>query len=152
MLETIEFRRARNKDAASLSCLHAALFPHGWTASEWYQLLGQQGHRALVAENAGRCVGFILVSQVLDEAEILTLGVDAAYRRQNLATQLLTQCVEQLEQSGIANLWLEVADDNHPAISFYGKHGFTVMSRRPDYYRQARLTSVDALVMQRRIG
>jgi len=82
----------------------------------------------------GASAGFILGRVAADEAEILTLAVDPAYRRQQLGRQLVTQLIQQAQARGAARLFLEVADNNQPAQALYAAAGFVQVGLRPAYY------------------
>ena len=62
--------------AEGLAALHATAFAAPWSAREFSDLLAQAGVFAVVEPD-----GFILIRQVLDEAEILTLAVRPEARR-----------------------------------------------------------------------
>lgn len=78
-----------------------------------------------------------------DEAELLNLAVDPASRRRGVATALL----EALDREAKGNLFLEVAEPNHPAIALYEHHGWVRTGVRKGYYGQG---NVNAIVMQMR--
>ena len=57
--------------------------------------------------------------------------------RKGIASALLSVAETELKNNGTNILFLEVAEDNHPAINFYKKEGFEPIGRRPSYYRRA---------------
>ena len=85
---------ARDATAARLAALHGRSFARGWDALVFQTLLNDAnsiGFAALTRGGSGplaalpsepAVVGLIYARQVLDEAEILTLAVDPAMRRQ----------------------------------------------------------------------
>jgi ribosomal-protein-alanine N-acetyltransferase len=74
-------------------------------------------------------IGGFMVSRHVGEGEIevLNLAVSPAFRRQGIATTLLSA----LEHS---DLFLEVRESNTPARSLYWKLGFRVVGKREEYY------------------
>lgn len=70
------------------------------------------------------------------EAEILALLVDGGHRRQGLATELLARTIAFLEDRGVRSLFLEVAEDNAPALALYDRFRFARVGRRRDYYER----------------
>lgn len=118
-------------EAEALALIHAAAFPPAaaWNAGTIATLLGMDGVVGLRA--AG---GFILARRVLDEAEILTLAVDPAHRRQGLGEALVETAAVVTAAAGAKVMFLEVAEDNQPAMALYAKAGFERAGRRPDYY------------------
>jgi ribosomal-protein-alanine N-acetyltransferase len=127
---------------ARLADLHAGAFSAPWDAAAFQTLLEQEGVFAI--EEPG---GFILIRSVVDEAEILTLAVDPAVRRQGLGTRLVHKGAASAAARGAARLFLEVADDNHPALALYARTGFAEAGRRRGYYARPDGRPRDALIL-----
>ena len=125
-------------DAPRLAVLHASAFDHPWTAHELADLMAG-GAMALMADH-----GFILVRAAAGEAEILTLAVAPAARRQGLGRTLLDAAIARL---GPAELFLEVAADNAAAIALYQAAGFKQVGIRRGYYARTD-GKVDALMLK----
>ena len=132
-----------------LAQLHALAFEaraeRAWSAQEFDDLLAHKNTHAF-GSLAGYGHGFILLQSLADGAEILTLAVAPAARRQGLARALIDHAQNAL---GAAKLWLEVAEDNAPARALYAATGFHLSGRRSKYYKRAGNFSVDALLMER---
>jgi [ribosomal protein S18]-alanine N-acetyltransferase len=105
-----------------------------WTVKSLEQL-NKRGELGWVIEEKKKVVGFLVVRDVVAEAELLNLCVAPARRRTGLAEALLTEALAELRRNRIDRLFLEVRESNVPAISFYEKHGFGKTGRRPGYYR-----------------
>ena len=135
--------------AARCAALLAAHFPGGgsWSEAEIAAVLDRPGGH--VFENAG---GVLIVSAVLDEAEIWTIAVDTRMRRQGYARDLIGQAIEKLSEQGVARLFLEVAEDNEPARHLYAALGFLETGRRRGYYRGRDGHAVDAILMARNLA
>jgi ribosomal-protein-alanine N-acetyltransferase len=132
-------RDASPADAPALAALHALAFDHPWTAEEIADLL-DSGAAALMAAD-----GFILIREAAGEAEILTLAVAPAARRQGLGRMLVEAAIERL---GAAELFMEVAADNAAAIALYTQAGFVQAGARRGYYARPG-GAVDALLLKR---
>ena len=128
--------------AARLAGLHALAFSAPWDAAAFEALLGQAGVLAIEVPE-----GFILIRSVADEAEILTLAVDPAARRQGLGTRLVREGALASAARGATRLFLEVADDNHAALALYARAGFTEAGRRRGYYARPEGGRQDALIL-----
>jgi len=137
-------------DAQHLARIHGAAFaaPHErWDTAAFATLLGRardtaRDHgktRAYGDEN-----GFVLVQELDDVWEILTLAVAPQARRRGLARNLLGFLCAKAGRA----IWLEVAADNEPALALYGACGFIETGRRKAYYKRAGQKRVDALLMQ----
>lgn len=124
-------------------------FGEGWSKSQCAGILPLGGVRLIVARTAnGDPAGFYLERRVLDEAELLLLAVDPQYQRLGLGTQLLESFIANHDDSGVAQLHLEVRDGNS-AVAMYESFGFRPVGRRKDYYRGAEGVFNDAVTMIR---
>jgi ribosomal-protein-alanine N-acetyltransferase len=119
-----------------------------WTANGYRTELADTRHRRYLAvEGAdGELLGWGGVRVIGTEAEILTVGVVPAARRQGLAVRLLAALLDEARQLGGTEAFLEVRIDNEPARALYRREGFAEIGMRPGYYANGR---VDAVVMQR---
>jgi ribosomal-protein-alanine N-acetyltransferase len=143
----MKLRPATLKDAALLGVMHETAFEAPWGEAEIAALLGGPGGFAVIAENDGP-LGFILCRAVGGEAEVLTLAVRPEARRQGLGRALVEAAAALSQQTGADALFLEVAEDNIPAMELYQTAGFRLAGRRPGYYERPD-GATDALVMRR---
>lgn len=135
--------------AARCAALLADAFPEGghWSEAEISAVLARDG--GYLFENEG---GFLIVSAVLDEAEIWTIAVHPDKRRHGYARDLIRQAVEKIALDGVTRLFLEVAEDNEAARALYVSMGFTEGGRRKGYYRRATGDRMDAILMTLQFG
>jgi [ribosomal protein S18]-alanine N-acetyltransferase len=77
-----------------------------------------------------------------DEAEILNLAVDPAWRRRGVGAALL----EAVRERARGAIFLEVAESNSPAIALYRKQGWVDVGLRSGYYNHG---TVNAVVMKK---
>lgn len=130
--------------SARLAALHAEAFDRPWDAGAFAALLDQSG--VFAVEEAD---GFILMRVAVDEAEILTLAVRPAARRQGLGARLVGQGAVAAAARGADRLFLEVAEDNAAARALYARAGFIEAGRRPGYYQGPDGSRRDALLLAR---
>lgn len=122
-----------------LERLHALCFPHKpWSAADFADLK-KSGCDIVASQN-----GFIVYRATLDEAELITIGVHPDARRSGIAATMIELMVRDLVARGVKKVFLEVAENNHPARALYERHGFAVVGRRPKYY-----DGIDAILMAR---
>jgi len=69
-------------------------------------------------------VGFALVARRGWEAWIGGMGTSPAYRRIGLGARTLTAAIDAAAAKGAHGVWLEVIDENTPAIALYERLGF----------------------------
>jgi [ribosomal protein S18]-alanine N-acetyltransferase len=135
--------------AEALAACHGELFPDGWSKAAFEGLLSHPGSTSLVARhgNPQETVGFIVGQLAADEAEILTFGVAKAWQRHGVGRKLLEGLIRAAKRAEAKRLFLEVADDNVPALVLYHRLGFKESGRRKAYYTRAGGVTADALVL-----
>ncbi|WP_395147356.1 ribosomal protein S18-alanine N-acetyltransferase [Moraxella atlantae] len=129
--------------------LERVLFDDAWTALSIEHWLSFTGHLAAVRLSPdGQLIGYALISQVFDSADLLRVGVAPDCQRQGIAQQLLTTMTAQLKQQSVERLLLEVRKDNTAARALYGKLGFQQIHIRKNYYKNTDGSRCDALILQ----
>jgi ribosomal protein S18 acetylase RimI-like enzyme len=89
-----------------------------------------------IAENPGEGpVAVTLCVQDADLAGILSFAVAADRRRQGAGTEMLTAALRWARISGARTAWLQVHEDNVPALSLYARFGFK-QAYQYRYWRQ----------------
>jgi ribosomal-protein-alanine N-acetyltransferase len=78
-------------------------------------------------------VGFSLARVVVDEAELLAIGVLAQARRAGLGQRLLEQTIAAAAAHGAQRIVLEVASENSAARALYRRVGFAPVGMRRNY-------------------
>lgn len=138
----IAVRPAQSRDAAGMGSVHigvwrsayAGILPDGYLAglsaprqAAFYQAGILRGHPALVAEAAGRVIGFATMSlrrtdqdreRLLGQAEIETLYVSDDWRDQGAGRLLMQAAGKTLSDAGAGSAFLWVLSDN-PSRWFY---------------------------------
>lgn len=125
-------------------------FGEAWTRAQCAGILPMGGVTLLLARQAGRPLGFSLSRRVVDEAELLLIGVVPLARGSGIGSVLLDRFVEESRDFGARHLHLEVRDGN-PAVDLYRRHQFAIAGRRAKYYRGDGPEMFDALTMVRKI-
>jgi ribosomal-protein-alanine N-acetyltransferase len=82
----------------------------------------------------GQVTGFISGRRAGGEGEILNLAVKPEFRRRGLGQALVNVVLEGFHRDGVTQVFLEVRESNHAAISFYELLGFREVGRRGNYY------------------
>jgi ribosomal-protein-alanine N-acetyltransferase len=129
---------------ATMAALHAQCFdvPRPWSAPEIAQIL-QGPHAFAIQESAG----FLLGRAVAGEAEILTLAVNPAARRQGIGRNLVQRFLVHAKERNAQTAFLEVAANNTAAIALYLVCGFCLSGLRRSYYQGPSGQNLDAIVM-----
>ena len=131
--------------------LHAAGFAHPWSAHEVAALISASSTLAAAAVDpvSGRMQGFVLARLAADEAEILTIAVDPPARGRGVGRALLAANLRQAANAGARVMFLEVDEDNAPALALYKHFGFIKVGQRTGYYRRNGGAQATAIVMRK---
>lgn len=133
--------------AAVIAELHRLLFDEAWSAKSIAELLEDPGSTSLVAQGGipPRVIGFVLGRIAADEAEVLTIGVAPWALRMGIGRRMVEGLIRAVRRAEVRQLHLEVAEDNHPALTLYHRLGFVEIGRRKAYYAVKCGGRVDAL-------
>ena len=104
-----------------------------------------------VAVEKQRIIGYAVMSMGAGEAHILNLCVRAENRRVGVGRSLIRYLLEQAEDAGMAEAFLEVRPSNAIAMVLYQSLGFEQIGTRRGYY-QAVGGREDAAVLRLRLG
>lgn len=137
------------RDAQRLAQLHAASFHRGWGESEFESMIAERNTLVHRLRLGRRIVGFAVSRIGADEAEILSIAIDADRRGRGLSRNLLLTHLGHLAGRGVRRIFLEVEENNAPALRLYEGCGFAVVGRRERYYQQANGEQLNALLMSR---
>ncbi len=107
-----------------------------WTQVEYERIfnLGQTPRVALVAEDVGEIVGFLVARALGPEWEIENIAVAEVVRRRGLGITLISEFLQLARTRGAAGVFLEVRESNQAARRLYQKLGFAGCGRRKSYY------------------
>ena len=134
----IEVREARESDYPAIARIQG----RSSQAAQW-PVGDYSGFALLIAFADSLPAGFCAWRQSSpEEAEVLNLATDPAFRRRGIAAALL----QVLGERAHGELFLEVSESNEAAISLYEKHGWRRMGIRKGYYENGRK---DGIVMRR---
>ena len=128
--------------AEAMATIHAAAFPprEAWGEDAIWLQLALPGAFGLIDDRGGMLLGRVAA----DEAEVLTVAVVPALRRQGVATALLRTAKRVATLRGGQTMFLEVATGNTAALALYASEGFAEVGRRRCYYADGS----DALVLR----
>jgi ribosomal-protein-alanine N-acetyltransferase len=139
------------RDVPAIAKLHAASFRRGWSDGEIEGLLLDRSvvaHRATIGRNFS---GFVMSRMAADEAEILSIAVEPPYRARAVAGALLRYHLGRLVALGVRTVFLEVDENNAPALRLYRRSGFVEVGRREGYYPSDSGRPAAALVLRRNL-
>ena len=149
-------RPMRVDDLPEVADLESAVQLDPWTHAQVLDIapiLHTGEYIGAVVEQSGQLLAYVVARTMLDECEILSVGVVNHLRGRGLGKQVLQQLFDQLPTE-IATVHLEVRVSNEPALKLYQGLGFVEVGRRKGYYAPILNTSEreDARLMSRHIS
>ncbi len=105
-----------------------------WTRSIFSDCL-RVGYPCRVLEVDDDVIGHGVLSIAAGEAHLMNICIRPAWQGRGCGRRLLHHCLQLAREGGAESLFLEVRPSNWPAIRMYQADGFSVIGRRPDYYR-----------------
>ncbi len=132
--------------AINMASIHAACFtiPRPWTADEFTILL-ESPNVFHIKHECGFAIG-----QHLDETqtELLSLAIIPYEQGKGHGHDLLNKFIAEVVDKGRKSIFLEVAENNVPALHLYKKVGFKKVGIRPAYYPVPNAPPIDAVLMR----
>lgn len=141
----LQWRRMTEADVEAMAVLEEQVFGREkWTSGQIREELNSpfSAYYGLFTEPGvlGACGGV----RVIDDAEVMTMGVATSLRGQGIGRKLLAQLLEHAVSQKAGSVYLEVRASNEPAVGLYESVGFTQLKRIRNYYR---FPTEDALLM-----
>jgi [ribosomal protein S18]-alanine N-acetyltransferase len=146
----ISIYEADGRDIATIMPIMETAFDprygEAWSASQCMALLAMPGSQMLIAAHDDKAIGFVLSRWVVDEEELLMIGVSPQHHRSGVGSLLVGQLIKVAADAYRRKIFLEVRDGN-PAQNFYARHGFEQCGRRKAYYSGSDGLRYDAITM-----
>ena len=138
-------REMTEADVDAVYAIEQAVQRYPWTRGNFSDSLAN-GYLCRVDEAEGEVRGYAILMPLVDEAELLTIGVAAAQQRKGLGRTMLREMLQLARDEKMKRMFLEVRPSNEAAIALYRSAGFAEVGVRRGYYQDAS-GSEDALVM-----
>ena len=144
----MNIRKMKDTDIAAVSRIEKLTHIQPWSENVLTDCY-YSDYLCLVAEEKDyqkELKGYIILSQVLDEAHLLNLCVSLKYQGLGLGRELTARGIKEVVKRGGRKIFLEVRRSNMRAISLYKSFGFSEIGIRANYYKGSSI-SEDAVVM-----
>lgn len=125
--------------------IEQAVQAYPWTRGNFTDVL-TNNYVCRVNETDTGIRGYAILMPVLDEAELLNIGVAKEWQRKGCGRAILSVMLETAREKNIRRVFLEVRPSNSAAIALYRSAGFAGMGVRHGYYQNTR-GSEDAITM-----
>lgn len=121
-----------------------------WTAEHYVdELKNPHSIMLRVETDVNETIGFIVgrvVPSVDDDlavdVDIYNIGIEPRHQRSGLGQTLMDALINICREREVRRIFLEVRENNIPAISFYEKNGFRALTVRNDFYSDPRENGV----------
>lgn len=136
MITNISYRRATIDDLNALVGLELACFSTPWSEASLREDLQDPHHKFyyVAQTTSGAIVAYMGLARVLDEGQVSNIAVFPTWQGQGIGEGLLRYVIEDLRDSNVSVIYLEVRQSNEKAIKLYTKMGFIIDGARKDFY------------------
>ena len=145
--EIINIRPMIEPDLDAVMSIEQASFPSPWKRAHFLHEIAAPHSYPFVAENNGIVAGYVCITALFEEAQILNIAVDPAMRGRGIARVLLERAFSLARERGAEVMALEVRASNAAAITLYEQCGFTRTGLRVRYYEGVD----DAVLMEKNL-
>lgn len=133
-IEAYSIRRMQPEDINTVYLLESTIHEFPWTKKIFQDCL-KVGYEGFVMEDPYKLmVGYSMTSYAADETHLLNITLKPRIRGQGLGRKFMQHMIVASQQKQAHKMILEVRCSNEIAISLYKKLGFTLLSRRENYY------------------
>lgn len=126
-------RKALKSDINEMRALESSCFDEK-IRENFEFVLSSDSYIYFVCEDDNKIVAYAGASISYEQGDILSICVDKSFRGKGLAINLMNNIFEYLTEKKVETLFLEVEEDNIPAIRLYVKLGFKKTFERKNYY------------------
>ncbi|MGH7863416.1 MAG: ribosomal protein S18-alanine N-acetyltransferase [Candidatus Binataceae bacterium] len=144
----LEVRTATEGDLPEILEIEHLAFPTPWSLKSFRHELSLPFSRLTVAARRGlardEIAGFLCRWIIEDECHVLNVAVHPDFRREGIASRLLTEAINEASGQSARFVTLEVRRSNLPARHLYRKFSFEERRLRRHYYGPGE----DAIVME----
>lgn len=135
----IAYYELTESDIPQIARLEAEFFSQPWkeeSISHYFEsgnlifIVAKDPHAA----DGEDVAGYMALLQLVDESDLVSIGVHEDYREMGIAREMMDIAYEMAQERGIAKIHLEVRESNIPAISLYESEGFERIGVRKGYY------------------
>ena len=145
--DNVAIRPMRAEDIERIIAIEVEVTPAPWSRAQFEDSLERSQKKSQTQINclvicqqqndqqqSSQVLGYLILSTVIDQTEVLNIAIDPNCQGQRLGSQLLEFGLQLLPDTVEAVL-LEVRVSNFAAIRLYLNHGFVEVGRRRDYYK-----------------
>lgn len=147
-IDDVKVRHMNILDIDDVMNVETQCFKIAWS-KESFEYEIKENNKALyvIAEYQGTVLGYAGLWKILDEGHITNIAVLQDFRKNGIATLMLTTLLDLAQKDSVNSFTLEVKKTNDVAINLYQNLGFRACGVRKGYYKD---TNDDAIIMWKR--
>ena len=138
MIANLTLRLATHADASAIARLSRDRIEQGlgwrWTAPRVTRSIRDHSTNVVVAQQAGRMLGFGIMKYHDDEAHLLLLAVQPEAGRRGVGSAMVGWLEHAARVAGLGQVYLEARATNATARAFYRRLGYREVQTLPGYY------------------
>ena len=139
------------QDLDEVFAIEASSSPSPWSRNSFAEEMQNSFAHCFVMKRRNRSeqhvIGFICFRNVIEESELLDLGVHPEYREMGIGKKLMQFYIDFNHRRGIRTFYLEVNVSNQSAIHLYQSFAYQFSGVRKNFYQG----KSDALLMTKRV-
>ncbi|MEZ2721370.1 tRNA (adenosine(37)-N6)-threonylcarbamoyltransferase complex dimerization subunit type 1 TsaB [Paenalcaligenes hominis] len=147
--QAVQFKPMTAEHFEAVAAIEHKLQYEPWSAGQFEQSI-KAGHWGWVALYQDRVVAYAVVRPIVDEAELLLIGVAPDQQRQGIGQQLLCYIEQDAKAKNGLTMHLEVRESNTAARELYTGAGYYPVGIRKNYYKTS-ATAKEAAVLYSKI-
>ncbi len=132
-------------DVDAVLNIERAVQAYPWSRGNFTDALNH-GYMCRVDEMDEEIRGYAILMPVLQEAELLNIGVAVGQQRKGVGRAMLLEMLDVASKKNMLRVFLEVRSANAAALALYRSAGFSEIGVRRGYYQNAN-GSEDAITM-----
>lgn len=145
---SVTVREALASDVGAIYDIGQECFSDAWREETVKNDMARPHSLYFVAEEAGTILGYACYWYVLDESQLVNIGVRKDARRRGIAACLVEAGLAAAAGHGMRSMYLEVRVSNLPAQALYRSFGFAVKALRRGVYE---MPHEDGYIMAREL-
>jgi len=142
-----DIRPMNESDLDTVLDIEQASFSTPWKREHFLHEIAAPHSWPFIAESGGTVVGYVCLTSLFEEAQILDIAVVAGMRGKGVALMLMEHAINMARDQSAEFLSLEVRTTNQAAIALYEKIGFIRTGCRGKYYEG----KDDAVLMEKNL-
>ena len=131
----IKINTMKINDLENIKDILVTDFDDFWTYNILKDELASDNSKYIVATLNSEIVGFAGIKVAGDQADVMNIVTNKAYRKQGIGTLLLNSLISICKDLNLTSIFLEVNQNNYPAIILYESIGFKKIGIRKNYYK-----------------